>query len=90
MGVDIVNRGKSKCYGAALDHFERAKRCYAAAGLEGNWEELVDWVRANHSRKRWFMAGFEEVVAGTEPEPEPSFLERAKARWTPPPPGSPS
>ncbi|MGH3171684.1 MAG: DUF6880 family protein [Trebonia sp.] len=84
MGVGIVNRGKSKYYGAALDHFERAKRCYAAAGLEGDWEELVDWVRANHSRKRGFMAGFEEVAAGTEPEPEPSFLEQAKARWTPP------
>lgn len=90
MSVDIVNRGKSKYYGAALDHFERAKRCYAAAGLEGDWEELVDWVRANHSRKRGFMAGFEEVVAGTEPEPEPSFLERAKARWTPPPPDNSS
>jgi hypothetical protein len=84
MGVGIVNHGKSKYYGTALDHFERAKRCYAAAGLDGDWEELVDWVRVNHSRKRGFMADFEELVAGTEPEPEPSFLEQAKARWTPP------
>jgi hypothetical protein len=44
----------------------------------------VDRVHAKHSRKTGFMAGFEEIVAGVEPEPVPTFLEKAKERWTPP------
>jgi hypothetical protein len=27
------------------------------------------------------MAGFEDIVAGAPKQVEPSFLERAKARW---------
>lgn len=31
--------------------------------------------------KKGFMAGFEDIVAGAPKQVEPSFLERAKARW---------
>ena len=84
MGLRIIDAGKSKYYGAALDNFERARRSFGAAGLEANWEQVVDRVRARHSRKTGFMAGLEEIVAGVEPEPVPTFLEKAKERWTPP------
>ena len=86
MGLSIVDAGKSRHYGAVLDHFERAKQCYAAAGLPEDWVQLVARVRANHSRKSGFIRGFEEVVAGSAPEPGPAFLEKAKARWMPPSP----
>jgi hypothetical protein len=85
MALRIVDAGKSKYYRAALDNFQRARRSFCAAGLQVNWEEIVDRVRASHSRKTGFMRGFEEIVAGSEPEPAPAFLEKAKARWAPPP-----
>ena len=44
----------------------------------------MDQVRANHYRKAGFIREFEKVVTGVTPEPEPSFLEKARARWAPP------
>jgi len=85
MALRIVDAGKSKYYRAALDNFQRARRSFGAAGLQANWEEIVGRVRASHSRKTGFMRGFEEIVAGAEPEPAPAFLEKARARWAPPP-----
>ena len=85
MGARIVGAGKSKYYQAALRNFERAKRCYATAGREPEWERVVSEVRARHRRKHGFMPGFERVANGTGPEPTPPFLERAKARWIGPP-----
>lgn len=85
MGARIVGAGKSKYYQAAIRNFERAKRCYAKAGREPEWEHVVSAVRAIHHRKPGFMPGFERVVNGTGPEREPPFLERAKARWIVPP-----
>jgi hypothetical protein len=41
-----------------------------------------------HHRKTGFMAGFEEIVAGSGPSEKPSFLERAKARWSARQPGN--
>jgi hypothetical protein len=82
LGVRILKEKKSKYYGAALSHLEEARRCYERAGLRAEWEEIVRTVRADHHRKVGFMAGFEEVVAGGGPSAKPSFLERAKARWT--------
>jgi len=41
----------------------------------------VRQVRADHYRKRSFMLGFERLVEGVGPSDEPSFLDRAKARW---------
>jgi hypothetical protein len=42
----------------------------------------VTQVRADHHRKSGFMPGFERLVAGAGPSDEPSFLTRAKARWS--------
>lgn len=81
LGMCIVKAGKSEYYGAALDHLESAKECYARANLVGEWEVLVAEVRLMHHRKRGFMPGFEDIVSGAPKEEEPSFLERAKARW---------
>src|SRR5260370_9744872 len=56
----------------------------APAGLTDCWDRLVDQVRANHYRKAGFIREFEKVATGVTPEPEPSFLEKARARWAPP------
>ena len=85
MGARIVDAGKSKYYQAALRNFERAKRCYAKAGREPEWEHVVNEVRARHHRKHGFMPGFERIADGIGPDREPPFLERAKARWIGPP-----
>jgi len=77
----IVNAGKSKYYDAALDHIEHAKKCYSKAGLDADWQAVVADVRKRHFRKKGFMAGFEDIVSGAPKQVEPSFLERAKARW---------
>ena len=77
----IVNAGKSKYYDAALDHIERAKKCYTKAGLDDDWQTVVADVRKKHFRKKGFMAGFEDIVTGAPKQVEPSFLDRAKARW---------
>jgi uncharacterized Zn finger protein len=81
LGMRIVNAGKSKYYAAALDNLEHAKKCYARAGLEANWEALVADVRERHFRKKGFMAGFEQIVSDAAKRVEPTFLERARRRW---------
>jgi len=77
----VINAGKSKYYDAALDNIERAKKCYAKAGLNDDWQAVVADVRQRHFRKKGFMAGFEEIVSGAPRNVEPPFLERAKTRW---------
>ena len=80
-GLRIVNANKSRYYDAALSNFERAKRCFERSGLESEWIKTVRQVRAAHHRKSSFMPGFERLVEGMGPNNEPSFLDRAKARW---------
>ncbi len=82
LGMRILKAKKSKYYDAALSNFEDARRCYERAGLGAKWESLVREVRAEHHRKSGFMSGFEEMVAGAGPSAKPTFLERAKARWS--------
>ncbi len=77
----IVNAGKSKYYDAALDNIEKAKKCYAKAGLNADWQAVITDVRARHFRKKGFMTGFEDIVSGAPKRVEAPFLERAKARW---------
>ncbi|WP_155325356.1 hypothetical protein [Desulfosarcina ovata] len=77
----IVIAGKSKYYDAALDHVERAKKCYVKAGRDADWLVVVADVRNRHFRKKAFMSGFEDIVAGTSRYVEPPFMERAKTRW---------
>lgn len=81
LGMRIVNAGKSRYYGAALANIENAKKCYSKAGLDADWQAVVDDVRERHFRKKGFMAGFEDIVAGKPKHVDPPFLERAKARW---------
>jgi hypothetical protein len=80
-GMRIAGAGKSKYYDAAFSNFERAKRCYARAGLAAEWEETVRQVRSSHRRKTGFMTGFEAVAAAAGHKEQPSFLDRAKTRW---------
>jgi hypothetical protein len=82
LGMRILNAKKNRYYDAALSNFEDAKACYARAGLHKEWSSVVAEVRAAHRRKAGFMGGFERLVAGQGPSDEPSFLERAKSRWT--------
>jgi len=77
----VINAGKSRYYDAALKNIERAKTCYAKAGLNDDWQAVVADVRQRHFRKKGFMAGFEEIVSGAPRNVEPPFLERAKTRW---------
>lgn len=81
-GMRIVDSKKSKYYAAALSNFESAKRCFERAGLAAEWVKTVSRVRTVHHCKTGFMSGFESLVAGVGPSDEPSFLERAKARWS--------
>jgi len=66
---------------AALDNIEHAKKCYAKAGLDTDWQAVVAEVRKRHFRNRGFMSRFEDIVSGAPKTIEPPFLERAKHRW---------
>lgn len=79
LAVRILDAKKSRFYGAALQHLEHARACYEAAGLEANWISLVEELRRVHRRKSSFMPGLERVVRRVT---EPSFVERAKRRWS--------
>ena len=85
-GVRILAGRKSQHYGAAVDYFARARRGYARADRIADWQAIVVQVQAEHRRKSSFMPRFEALILDADPEPEPSFLDRAKARWTPPGP----
>ncbi len=80
-GLRILEKGKSKYYGVAVEDFERAKHCYERAGLAADWEKTVGQVRAEHSRKKGFLSDFDDIVKGKGGIAEPSFLERAESRW---------
>jgi tetratricopeptide (TPR) repeat protein len=80
-GMRIVDAAKSKYYDAALSNFKRARRCYEQAGLASEWEDTVRQIRVSHRRKTGFLSGFEALAADTGRGVEPSFLDRAKARW---------
>jgi tetratricopeptide (TPR) repeat protein len=79
-GMRIVDAAKSRYYDAALENFERARRCYERAGLASEWEDTVRELRASHHRKTGFLSRFEALAAGPG-RSQPGFLERAKTRW---------
>ena len=80
LGVRILNAGKSKYYREALEHFEKARDLYCAAGQSAAWVEVVTFVRTDHSRKSGFMSAFEKIVSGKSGR-FPSFAEAAQERW---------
>ena len=79
--VRILNAGKSKYYDAALANIEAARKCYLAAGLDEMWRKTVSEIRRDHCRKYGFIPRFEEIVAGKRALPQPTFLDRAHAKW---------
>ncbi len=81
-GTRVVEAGKSRHYHAALSSFERGRRCFEKAGRAAEWRRIVKRVRTAHRRRTGFMSGFEEIVAGMRADEKPSFLDRAKARWS--------
>ncbi|HEX2804596.1 MAG TPA: hypothetical protein VHN80_00315 [Kineosporiaceae bacterium] len=86
-GVRILTGRKSQYYSAAVDYFARAKRCYTQADRDGDWRDTVVQVQAEHRRKSSFKPRFQTLVNDADPEPEPSFLDRATSRWMPHDPG---
>lgn len=86
LAVRILEDGKSKYYGTALRNLGWARDCYERAGCAADWQQLVSDVRAAHGRKWSFMPAFEDLVGRVEPGEEPSFLDRARARWATPAP----
>jgi hypothetical protein len=49
MGLRILNTGKSRHYGAALDHLKKARNLYGRAGQGSEWKALAEFVRKAHS-----------------------------------------
>ncbi|MBI4482445.1 MAG: hypothetical protein HY652_06090 [Acidobacteria bacterium] len=81
LGLRILKAKKSKYYGAALGHFQNAKKLYEKAGLNEEWNDLVAKVRSDHRGKHSFMPGFERFVSGKHSGGELSFLEKARRHW---------
>jgi len=82
LGVRVLKAKKSRYYDAALSHFENAKRCYERSDLHREWAAVVADVRRAHHRKAGFMADFERLAGGHGPSDAPSFLDRARNRWS--------
>ena len=83
-GIRILAGRKSQHYGATVDSFARAKHGYARADRIDDWQAVLVQVQGEHRRKSRFIPCFEALVHDADPGPEPSFLDRAKSRWTPP------
>lgn len=81
LGTRILKAGKSKYYQHALEHFREAKRLAEKSSPEKLWQDVVDEIRTQHSRKYGFIADFEKLVAGTPRQPVESFEQRARKRW---------
>ena len=68
-----------------IDPLEKAIEAALSLGrfisYNSDWQAVVADVRKRHFRKKGFMAGFEDIVTGAAKQVEPSFLDRAKARW---------
>lgn len=81
LAMRILKARKSKYYSFSLEHLRTAKRLYEKLADHAEWQTIVDQICRDHARKRGFMADFEEIVAGGEPEPSESFAEQARRRW---------
>ena len=80
LGMRILESKKSKYYGAALSHFQEARKNFSKSGNPEKWKNLVGEIRAQHARKPGFMSDFEKSLAQQD-EAKESFLTRAKANW---------
>jgi hypothetical protein len=68
------------CSDAALDHFKKARNLYCGAGQSPDWEDLAGTVPNAHSRKRGFLAAFDQIGSGKS-QRSPSFAEQAQEQW---------
>jgi hypothetical protein len=60
--------------------FKKARNLYCGAGQTTDWEALAGTVRNAHSRKRGFLAVFEQIATGKSQRPS-SFAEHAQEQW---------
>ncbi len=81
LGARIVKSGKSKYYHFALAHFRKARDLYTKCGCVSEWDELVESIRNDHSRKYGFIGDFENLAAGGSPDKAPTFRQITKKRW---------
>lgn len=81
LGLRILEAKKSRYYPEALAHFKRARRLFLEAKEAREWTNLSRLVHSRHGRKYGFIPGFKRVEAG-DSMGRPSFLERARERWT--------
>jgi len=82
LGMHSLKTKQSTYDGAALALFENAKRCSERAGLQHEGAALVPDVRRAHHRKAGSLGEFERLAAGHGPSDAPSFLDRARDRWS--------
>jgi len=80
-GMRIVDEKESKYYDASLSNFEHARCCYQRAGLATEWEKTGRRVSSFHLRKSGLHERISCLAAGAKRVEQPSFLERARARW---------
>ena len=64
LGLRILDERKSKYYRIAVDHFEQVMKLSKTAGVEKEWEALVQRILEKHSRKISFIRDFKKMVAG--------------------------
>ena len=81
LGFRILNKGKSKYYQYALKHFRNTCKLYEKAGQDQLWQDLVERVRRDHSRKYSFIGYFEEIVDKRPLKKPDSFEKKALKRW---------
>jgi hypothetical protein len=77
----ILHAQRSKYYEVAVLDLAHARDGFLAAGQGEVWDQTVAQLLVEHRRKLGFMEGFQRLAAGATPEPQPTFLERATAKW---------
>lgn len=77
----ILHAKRSKYYDVAIVDLAHARDGFLAAGKGEEWDETAAQLRVEHKRKLGFMQGFERLLAGAPAVRQPTFLERAKAKW---------
>jgi hypothetical protein len=77
----ILHAKRSKYYEVAVLDLAHARDGFLAAGQGEVWDQTVAQLLVEHRRKLGFMEGFQRLAAGATPEPQPTFLERARAQW---------
>jgi hypothetical protein len=78
-GKDLSKKGLAAFIEQIRARYDGRARVNPRTG--GGFREEPEYRRRRWDKKASFMPGFEKLVSGVGPGDEPSFLERAKARW---------